>query len=148
MNDLNVPAEPAGREPSVWADISAELHKLAEDALTLVGETAPFLMTINIQPRTSAPDRAAQVDAVAEALLGKPGAPVQMSSGAYHQDAEGWRGPIKVKAFTSIPAPHETELARLRAENEQLRAAARQAYVTDPADPFDADSQAGRGSAW
>lgn len=166
-------------EPSVWADIVAELHKLAEDALTLVGEPGPFLLTLSIQPHPSDPGRAGQVDAIAEALLGKPGAPVQMCGGNYHHNAEGDRGLIRLQVFTGIPSPRETELARLRAENEQLRAAARQAHVhptwpteselkpweslaptadriaesmepitEEQGDPFDADSQAGRGSAW
>lgn len=145
MNDLNVPAEQAEREPSVWADISAELHKLAEDVLTLVGEPAPHHFGIDIlthNPTHRGPDTAesrpvtiAAVDAAGVALLGKPGEVNAFPGGICHYEAKGQRGPIDISVFQSVARSddRDAELARLRAENEQLRAAARQAYVREAA---------------
>lgn len=128
----------------MWADISAELHRLAEDVLDLVGEPAPCYVGIDIQPHNPTqvgPDTVdaravtvAAVDAVASVLLGKVGETVRMGGNSHHHRAHGERGQIRIGIFQSVAAPDsDAELARLRAENEQLRAAARQAYVREAA---------------
>lgn len=183
MNDLNVPAEPAGREPSVWADIAAELRRIADDCMDLIGEPGPRLFQLNIQPhnadglqRDSAKNRAATmacVDTAATVLCGQPGTTYPVGGSSFHHGAGGQRGPIDLKVYQSVADPDavdpEQEIARLRAENEQLRAAvaepglkpwesaapladriaeSMEPITKEQGDPFDADSQAGRGSAW
>lgn len=174
-------------EPSVWADIAAELRRIADDCMDLIGEPAPRVFQLNIQPhnadgpqRDSAKNRAATmacVDTAATVLCGQPGTTYPVGGSSFHHGADGKRGPIDLKVYQSVADPDavdpDEEIARLRAENEQLRAAARQAHVhpTWPTeselkpweslaptaariaesmegDPFDADSQAGRSSTW
>jgi hypothetical protein len=193
VDDTKVQPETPVSEPSVWADIAAELRRIADDCMDLIGEPAPSHFGIDIQPhnadgpqRNSAKNRAATmacVDTAATVLLGQPGATYPVSGRSFHHGADGQRGPIDLKVYQSVADPNavdpEEELARLRAENEQLRAAARQAHVhptwpteselkpwesaapladriaesmepitEEQGDPFDADSQAGRGSTW
>lgn len=122
-----------------YAAQAAELHRIADD---LAAINTPDLLAlsphITIQPHdpyASEARRVAAVDAVAEALFGKPGKPREMGSGAWHYHAEGPRGPIeRVAIFTGIKSPAErdteAELARLRAE---LGEAKKQLAATDPA---------------
>jgi hypothetical protein len=126
-------------EPSPWLDLAAELHRIADDLETLVGEPALQQVTLHIQPhnadgyqkKTAAnrPATIAAVDAVAVALLGKPAETKRMSDGVFfHHGVGGTRGPVKVDIYTSVADPDavdsEQEIARLRAENERLRAIA------------------------
>jgi hypothetical protein len=150
VTDQNVPPEQPVSEPSVWADAAAELHKLSDGMLDLVGEPAAGGITLAIQPRGAdgfgrstvkgRPGTIAAVDAVAYALLGKPSADQRMHDGTFHRSAYGTRGPVTVQIYTSVADPDavdpEMELARLRAENERLRGAlGGLAYSREPDDP-------------
>jgi hypothetical protein len=124
-------------QPDRWADIADELERIAKDVRGLVGQPAPGLVSLSIQPYNAdrlgkptakgRPATVAAVDAVATALLGKPGATYDVSGG-FHHGVHGESGPISVGVYTSVAAPDavdpEEEIARLRAEVEQLRAAA------------------------
>lgn len=147
MTNPNVQPNTPTSDP--WADIAAELHKLADDVLALVGEPAPACFDISIQPRNpdsylrslvkNRPAIIATVDAIAMALLDKPSEDHRMSDGTFHRDAKGRRGRISVSILTSIADPNavdpEQEIARLRAENAELRAKAKRPIP--PTDPDD-----------
>lgn len=137
MTDLNVPAESPVSEPSVWADIAAELRRVADEIETLlVAEPAPSSFQLNIQPHNAdrigkptvkgRPATVAAVDAVSGALLGKD-AETYSVSGGFHHGRHGGRGPVSLAIYTSVVSPDavdpDEEIAQLRAENERLRAA-------------------------
>lgn len=121
--------------PDPWDAIADELERIAKDVRALVGEPAPGCFDINIQPRNAdgygkntvknRPATAAATDAIAKALLGKPSTDVKMGDGSFHRNAAGRRGRIGVAVYTSIADPDavdpDEEIARLRAEVEQLR---------------------------
>lgn len=112
-------------QPDPWADISAELHKLADDVLGMVGELAPAQFAIAIQPQPwNSAEAVAAVDTIATLLLGKPGETQKMSGAVYHRNADGFRGSIKLSVFRQMPAPDErdAELDRLRARVAELEA--------------------------
>lgn len=135
MTHPNVQPDPAPSEPSVWADIAAELRKIADDCLDLIGQEPPRFFGIDIQPHCGPglnplpSERAATVvavDTVSQILLGKNAATERMGGGSFHHTIHGQRGPIKVGIFQSVADPDivdpDEEIARLRAENEKLRA--------------------------
>lgn len=149
MTNPNVQPNTPTSDP--WADIAAELHKLADDVLALVGEPAPACFDISIQPRNpdsylrslvkNRPAIIATVDAIAMALLDKPSEDHRMSDGTFHRDAKGRRGRISVSILTSIADPNavdpEQEIARLRAEVAELRKKVQPARPIPPTDPDD-----------
>lgn len=119
MTHPNVP------EPSVWADIAAELEKMAADCYDLIGQPAPAQFQIYVQPKPHDNLEAlAAVDTIASVLLGKPGETKKMGNGNYHRNADGDRGPIALSIFRKVPAPdsRDEELALLRAEVAELKA--------------------------
>lgn len=128
MADQTVPEEDA------WTEISAELHRIADDLAKLAGEPEPRYVGLDFQPYNGVEDdpggsdaaTIAATDAVAIALLGRPAKPQRMGGGSFHHTAHGARGRIRVAAFQSVSDPEaharEAELARLRAEIEKLRA--------------------------
>jgi hypothetical protein len=133
------PAPPA--EPSPWLDLAAEFRRVADDLETLVGEPAPGLVSIDIQPQSKlgrhrpprVQDRAeiaAAVDRVAVALLGRAAATKRMGStgNTFHHTVDGERGTIGLNIYQAVADPNlvdpAEEIARLRAENERLRAEA------------------------
>lgn len=134
MTHPNVQPEPTPGEPSVWADIAAELRKIADDCLDLIGQPAPGCFDIDIHPlRISHPpvlkERAATIDAIDTAalvLLGKKAETREMSGGSFHHTARGRRGPISLMVYNAVADPAavdpDEEIARLRAENDKLRA--------------------------
>jgi hypothetical protein len=134
MDTTTVPSGPVPNEPSVWADIAAELRKIADDCLDLIGQPAPGCFDIDIHPlRISHPpvlkERAATIegiDTVAFVLLGKKAETREMSGGSFHHTAKGRRGPITFSIYNAVADPAavdpDEEIARLRAENEKLRA--------------------------
>jgi hypothetical protein len=125
-------------QPDPWLNIATELHKLADDALALVGEPAPSCFDISIQPRPWNNDEAAPaVDVIAAALLGKPGETKKMTSGVYHRDASGSRGPIGVAVYRQMPAPDERdeEIAQLRARVAELESRDAQGFSRSDEDP-------------
>lgn len=130
-----VQPDPAPSEPSVWADIAAELRRLANDVDDLIGQPAPRQFAINIQPHCgpSHPpvpkeraETVAAVDTVSLVLLGRPAETRPMSGGSFHHHAYGERGPIKLGVYQGVADPAavdpDEEIARLRAENDKLRA--------------------------
>lgn len=118
-----------------YAELAAELRRIADDLEPLDERgVAPLSsVSLNFQPGPFRPEQetTATVDAIGLALLGQPGAPMEMSGGSYHHDARGRRGSISVGAFTSVSSPQErerqAELERLRAEVERLRGQAGEA---------------------
>ena len=141
MNDTSVTADQA---PDHFADIAAELHTVATDLTDLIGSglPKPGQFQLNIQPGGALIDRvddvtSRAVDAMAMAILGKPGEPQLMGDGSYHYAAHGMRGPLSVSIYQSVStdwvertraaadlAEKEAELEKLRAEVAELRAAA------------------------
>lgn len=142
--ESKVSASPDETKPDPFADLAAELRRAAADLSDLIGSglPEPAQFEFNIQPGESIPNgerddevTARAVDAMAMALLGKPGEPQLMSKDHYFYSARGQRGPITVTIYQSIStawvekrhaavalAEKEAELAKLRAEVEELRA--------------------------
>lgn len=137
----NVQPETSPSEPSPWAEIAAELHRIADDfaKLEILDLPKPRSVRLGIQPggRPGEADDAviATVDTLGRAVLGKPGAVDEMSGGTYHYDVEGTRGLVTFAVYREISAARveqiaagkvladkEAELERLRAEVEKLRA--------------------------
>jgi hypothetical protein len=135
VTDQTVTPEAAKSDP--WAEIADELERIARDCRDLVGEPAPCTFYLGVQPYTptpiaraaieSRPAAVAAVDAVSVALLGHPAKTERMSSGTFHHTTKGDRGPIHLDIYQQVADPdadeRDAELARLRAEVEQLRAA-------------------------
>jgi hypothetical protein len=134
-----LPCRPTGRlnpetefDMTDWyAEIAAELHRMADDLNTLAGNDLPKpWLNLNIQPHGHTDEQIiTAVDAVAGVLIGKPGRTMAMSDGdTYHHDAHGYRGPISVGVYNRVsnPATRERDAAveRLRAELAALRATA------------------------
>lgn len=164
MDTPNVQPNTPPSEPSVWLDIADELRKIAYDIEQyLAVEPAPRAFSINIQPfvpdgpeRYGVKSRAvttAAVDAVALGLLGKVAETKKMGDGTFHRHADALRGPIEVRAYQRVADPAavdpDEEIARLRAENEQLRAALAPASAepncTPACDALQSDPQARTG---
>jgi hypothetical protein len=118
---IQVTSNSVTRDP--WADIAAELHRIADDAADLIGQPAPAQFAIHIQPKPrNKAEAVAAVDTIAMVLLGKPGVTKEMNSGGiYHRDASGSRGLISLAVYRQVPSPEAAELAVLRAELAELR---------------------------
>jgi hypothetical protein len=109
--------------PDPWAEIAAELRRVADDAEKLVGEPAPSCFQIHIQPKPhDVPAAVAAVDTIALALLGKAGETRRMSVGVYHRNADAERGPISMSVYRKVPEPPTAEIERLRARLAELEA--------------------------
>jgi hypothetical protein len=117
-----------------YAAVAIELHAAA----TAIGNLDPdglaeWVVELRIHTTGARPEsdavKAATVDAIAMALLGRAGAVVVPATGdgdwVYHR-ADSGTEPIKVEVFALIDAPQKvaerSELERLRFENAQLRA--------------------------
>lgn len=135
---MSVTATPdPGSVQNPYASIAAELHRLADRIATVRGNDLADLhveLRITTKLGGQAPDvcaaKVATVDAVALALLDRPGALVETGpthDWVYHK-AESMRGPVKVDVFELITDPRvqetQSELDRLRAEVAELRARA------------------------
>ena len=120
MTTENVqPAE----QPDHFAEIAAELRKVADDIATLVGSglPKPRQFQLNIQPGSRDDDNvtADAVDAMAGALLGIRGRVRKMSGGAYHYGVDLLpRGPIEVVVYQGVSRPWalRTDVAAAKAE--------------------------------
>jgi hypothetical protein len=116
------PPEGTTTVPDFYAEIAAELRRMADDLDTLTGLGLPKpWLTLNIQPHGDTDDEIiAGVDAVAGALLGKPGRTARLSGGAFHYDASGSRGLVRIGVYQAVSDPaareRDAELVRLRAE--------------------------------
>lgn len=134
MAHLNV--QP-GTPPGYCGAIADDLRRIA-DALAAVEHLElpePRYVHLHIQPGGKTDDEViAAVNALGQAVNGKPGKPVRMSGGSYHFVAEVPGGPVSFNAYREIsrdrawrmdpdyqPDERDRELERLRAENERLR---------------------------
>jgi hypothetical protein len=130
MTDQTVTQTPHER---TYAGLAAELRRIADDFDKIGDRPCPSFVELHMQPGDRGDDEqtVAAVDAVGSALFGTTGEFAQMSSGSYHYEAKGRRGPIAVAAYNSVTHPEqlkrEAELAELRAEVERLRSAAKPA---------------------
>lgn len=114
-----------------YADLAVELHRLADDVESLAGRGLPdSWSSLDILPRDTKltdGEKIAVVDAIGQALLGKPGEARKLSGGGYHHKAGGQRGRLTVDIFTSVEGPEKRalleEVERLRAERDALLAA-------------------------
>lgn len=125
-----------GEQPDHFAELAAELHKVADDIATMVGSglPKPRLFQLNIQPGTHADDddlTARAVDAMAQALLGVTGKVERMSSGTYFYNTDHLkRGSMEVAIYQGVStewalkndvAAAKAELAEREAELEKAR---------------------------
>lgn len=132
MTDHSVAQE----KPDPFAEIAAELRKVADDVETMVGSGLPNprQFQLNIQPGSRVDDdvTARAVDAMAQALLGINGKVEKMSGGTYHYGTEHTpRGPLVVAIYQGVSAEWalnndpvasaEAELAEREAELEKAR---------------------------
>ncbi len=129
------PADAAAK-PDHFAELAAELHRCADDIATLIGSghPKPRQFQLNIQPGDHKQEDAvtvASVDAMALALLSKPGEVAKMPGGVYFHMLDGRRGPVSVSIYQGVStewalahdvAAAEAELAEREAELEKARA--------------------------
>lgn len=136
--------QPTDRDP--YRSFHDDLREIADRIASLAdnGIAAPF-ETLSIQPDPGADEatRVRMVDAVGEAVLGKPAQTAELSGGGHHHAARGFVGKVSVTVFCAVRPPDErdAEIARLRAELaevERVRAnlAAAREPVYDPTDPI------------
>jgi hypothetical protein len=129
------PVDDKSVTPDPWAAMAAELRRMADDFEKLIGQVAPGLVSLDIQPKgdVSHPPVAKQraetieaVDAVAHALFGEPGETKAMSNGTFHHKRYGRRGRITVDVYQALADPGavdpDEEIARLRARLAELEA--------------------------
>lgn len=112
MTDKTVTQEQPAGEPSVWADVAAELRRIADDVLLLVGEDAPLHVELTVQPARATIQ---SVDDVAAVLVDKHGE----AFGTLHR-AYAHRGPVALSIYRSVPEERDAELAKLRARVAEL----------------------------
>jgi hypothetical protein len=113
-----------------YYELARTLRGIADDIETLaVGDLRPLSgVSLLMQPDGRLPDddKVATIDAVAAAVIGEPGRLRKMTSGGYHHDAGGSRGPVNIGVFAGVAAPEDREkdreIARLRAALERLDA--------------------------
>lgn len=133
-------SDPSVTAPDPFADLAAELHRVANDISDLIGSglPKPAQFQLNIQPGAPLSLRdddvtAAAVDAMAGALLGIPGKVEKMGNGSYFYSTGGneRRGPLTVTIYQGVStewalehdvAAAEAELAEREAELEKARA--------------------------
>lgn len=139
MTHPNVPAPEVKSEPDPFAELAAELHRVAVDVSDLIGSglPAPAQFMLNIQPGAPLSSRnddgtAAAVDAMAGALLGIHGKVEKMGDGSYFYCTDNQkRGPLVVTIYQGVStewalrhdvAAAKAELAEREAELEKARA--------------------------
>ena len=102
----------------------AELRRIADALETVPAGFGPSYVGLSIHAgRSNQTASIAAVDAVAMAVIGKVGTTQRMGNGTYHHDASSYSGPVDVGIFQRVPSPADSELERLRAEVEALKAA-------------------------
>jgi len=105
------------------AAVAADLRRIARRLDTVTDATGLFVQ-LNIQPQTRSDDETIRVtDALGMAVVEKRGSRERMSNGSYHYDVSGHVGSVHVAFFTGISGPETPEMARLRAELAEARAA-------------------------
>jgi hypothetical protein len=135
MTEKLQPTKP-GDQPDPFAEIAAELYRIADDIVSLTGSglPKPNLFQLSIQPGTRGDDELTQaaVDAWATALFGRRGQVEAYSGGVYHYGIP-WltRGPVAAAVYMSVSAEWavkndvaaaEAELAEREAEWKKARA--------------------------
>jgi hypothetical protein len=127
MTQPNVP------EPNGYEAVVAELRRIADALETVPPGFGPEYSSFSIHAgRHGTAAAAVAVDAVAMAVLGKPGKTQRMSSGTYHHGADGPFTPINVKVFQQVPGPEASELELLRARVAELEAQRRSFHEAAP----------------
>jgi hypothetical protein len=143
-----VPAPAASDDPDDhYARLAASLHELADRFAGLAGRDLPrpvcFDVTVMPTPHQATDDViTAAVNAVGQALLGKDGKENLMSDKRHiHFGTEGHLGTIKINVFQSLqrkqrrPNAKDEEIARLRAELAEARAAGKEFPTAAPVRP-------------
>lgn len=120
--------------PGPYAEIAAELHRIADDLAAIAGPGKPtdLWVALNIQTKGDVDEDDATkipiLDRIATALLGCPCHTRAMSSGTWHHNAHGNRGLVQLGIYSSVTDParrdKDAELERLPAENAAVREAA------------------------
>lgn len=126
---------PAGEQPDHFAELAAELHRVADDIARLAGQglPKPRQFQLNIQPASRGGDddlTARAVDAMANALLGHSAAPELMGHGKYfYQTGFEKRGPLQVVVYHPISTEwverHHPEVVAADREAQRPREAER-----------------------
>lgn len=112
-------------EPRSYAEVAAELHRIANVLADLPG--CPSYVSLGIQPGPRNGDNdsvTASVDAVARAVLGKPGKTERMSGGTWQRAADSWLGVMAVRIYDKVSGPpdeRDAEIERLRSELAEAR---------------------------
>lgn len=112
-------------KPRSYAEVAAELHRIADVLADLPG--CPSYVSLGIQPGPRNGDNdsvSASVDAVARAVLGKPGKTEQMSGGTWQRAADSWLGVMAVRIYDKVSGPpdeRDAEIERLRSELAEAR---------------------------
>jgi hypothetical protein len=106
--------------PTGYAAVAAELHRIADALATLPPGPAPYV-ALSILPRDKT---VAAVDAVALAVLGKRGTTTRDPDGWRHKAENSTSGLVYVSTHALVPGPaddRDIELARLRAQVAELQ---------------------------
>jgi hypothetical protein len=111
-----------------YSELAETLHGIADDVAGLAGTGLEPLvhagLTFLPQHTLTDEEKVAAIDAVATALLGKPGALQKLNAGGYHHHVDGWRGAVEISVFSAVSGPEDRakdeEIARLRAEVARL----------------------------
>ena len=116
MTQPNVP------EPNGYEAVVAELRRIADALETVPPGFGVSHASVDIHAGEREDSSAiAAVDAVAMAVLGKPGALRSVGNG-YHHHAEGDWKPVHFAVYQRVPGPADLELERLRARVAELEA--------------------------
>lgn len=126
---------PTERTNNPYADLATYLHAIA-DCITTIDPDGlcphPWLL-LNIQPGAGEGDdedtKVRTLDAFAQAILGKPAEDTYLeTSQVWHHCTHGAVGPVHVAVYGAVTPPElkakDVELARLRAQRDDFRAAA------------------------
>jgi hypothetical protein len=117
MTDQTVP-------PTGYARTAAELRRIADALDTLPPVSMPPYVQVSILPERTT----SAVDAVAQAVLGRPGRTERISGDWYHvaRGTNFFAANVHVTVQARVPAPpddRDAEIERLRAELVGLRSA-------------------------
>lgn len=91
----------------------SELRRIADLLETLPPGFEPEHVGIDIMAGPQDDSSAvAAIDAIAVALLGKPGATKKMSDGSFQHSAAGeWSDPVRISVFQAVPDPEPAPVA-------------------------------------
>ncbi len=131
------------------AAVAADLRELADRLDAAIYEAVDLRVRVTIQPQTITDnDTVSVVDALGVALTGTKGRREEMHNGSYHYDVSGHVGVVSVAVFTGISGPESPEVAALRAELADAKAAlaardSRPQMAMETADPRCPDPECG-----